>query len=117
MNNKELEIKIKEIIGEKNFFDMVEKATIFEKEYKQSNFFKITKMPILEVIKQAKLFYFFNIKEFGAEIQKMLNSLDMDNVNNVIDKLATTFADENNFITGMLQDLGDFKEIIKNNSN
>ena len=36
MNNSELELKIKEIIKIENFFDMMEAAQDFEKEYKQS---------------------------------------------------------------------------------
>ena len=43
MNNQELELKVKEILAIENFFDMMEAAIAFEKEYKGTNFFKKTK--------------------------------------------------------------------------
>ena len=57
MNNQELELRIKEILSLENFFDMIEAAVDFEKEYKQSGFYKKTKMPLLEVIKNSKMWY------------------------------------------------------------
>ena len=43
MNNQELELKIKEILKIKNFFDMVEATVAFDKEYRTSSFYKATK--------------------------------------------------------------------------
>ena len=40
MNNQELELKIKEILNNKNFFDMIESVMEFEKEYKGTDFYK-----------------------------------------------------------------------------
>jgi hypothetical protein len=54
MNNQELELRIKEILKNRNFFDMIESAINFEKEYKTSDFFRKTKISLMEVIKEAK---------------------------------------------------------------
>lgn len=43
MNNIELENKIKEIIEQDNYFDMMLLASVFEKDYKTSDFYKATK--------------------------------------------------------------------------
>ena len=55
MNNQELELRVKEILENKNFFDMVEATLAFEKEYKGTEFYKKTKIPLVEVIKAAKM--------------------------------------------------------------
>lgn len=55
MDNKELNIKFQEILSTKNFFDMLENAMAFEKEYKQSSFYKKTKLSLLEALKYHKV--------------------------------------------------------------
>ena len=55
MNNQELELKIKEIIEMPNMFDMIIAAKDFEKDYKTSDFYKATKISLMEIIKDAKV--------------------------------------------------------------
>ena len=61
MDNVELEQKVKEILNITNFFDMLLAAKEFEKDYKASDFYKITKIPLMEVLKEVKSFYTFSV--------------------------------------------------------
>lgn len=110
MNNQELELKIKEILAIENFFDMVEAVAAFEKEYKTTVFYKSTKMPLLEVIKNAKVWYFMQFETIAEKIQKILNNLDFSNLNNLLNNLGDVYGKENQDI---LEIFKEFKDIVK----
>ena len=80
MNNIELELKLKEILENKNMFDLIENAVAFDKEYKQSSFYKNTKLPLMEVVKYGKVFYGLDVKELVSSLkdslQNIINDLD-----------------------------------------
>lgn len=105
MDNKQLELEIKEILATTNFFDMIEKALAFEKTYKQSSFYKHTKMPLMEVIKQSKMWYLVNLDELLNNIQGKINQLDLSNLMSVIDQAGGLFAGENQEILNMIQEV------------
>jgi len=110
MNNTELEQKLFEIIGQDNFFDMVLAAKAFEPEYKKSDFYKETKMPLSDVIKQSKLFYALQLKDLGRSIQNIINSLSLDNLNALFEQISETFGSENAEILKDLELLKSFKD-------
>ena len=95
MDNKQLELEIKEILATTNFFDMIEKVLGFEKTYKASSFYKATKMPLMEVIKQSKMWYLINFDELLKTIQEKINQLDLSQFMEVIDQAGNMFASEN----------------------
>lgn len=105
MNNQELELRIKEILSLENFFDMIEAAIDFEKEYKQSSFYKHTKMPLLEVIKNGKMWYLINFNELLQTIQEKINQLDLSKFMEIIDQAGGLFAGENQEILNMIQEV------------
>jgi deoxyribose-phosphate aldolase len=109
MNNNELEIKIKEIINTSNYFDMVIKAGEFESEYKKSNFYKITKKSLAEVIKESKLFYTMNWESIVSGIQNIIDNLDAKKVMEVINELGELFANENSDI---YQSIAEMKTLL-----
>ena len=74
MNNQELEIKVKELLEIQNFFDFIEAVKGFEKEYKNTDFYKKTKLPILEMIKNAKGFYFLQLNDLFNKLQEKINA-------------------------------------------
>lgn len=117
MNNQELELKVKEILKNENMFDLIENAVAFDKEYKQSSFYKNTKLPLMEVIKYGKAFYSFNVKELinnlKNSIQSMVDELDFTRVNELIGQFGNMFADENDEIRSQLQELSGLKELFK----
>lgn len=110
MNNQELELKVKEILNNKNFFDMIESVMEFEKEYKGTEFYKKTKMPLMEVIKNAKAWYSLQLEGIGQSIQALINSLDFSTVSSLINELGTTLGQENQEILNIINE---FKDIVK----
>ena len=110
MNNQELELKVKEILENNNFFDMIEAVVAFEKEYKGTEFYKKTKIPLMEVIKNAKVWYLLQVDEVGSKIQKMIDNLDFTRINEIFDQFSTTFGQENEDILNIINE---FKNIVK----
>ena len=110
MNNSELELKIKEILSIENFFDMMEAVYDFEKEYKGSEFYKKTKMPLIEVVKGSKTWYILQFKDIGNKIQSLINGLDVSHLSEVIDQFGSIFEQENK---ETLDILNSFKDIVK----
>ena len=110
MNNQELELKIKEILEIENFFDMVEHAVEFEKEYKTTEFYKKTKMPLMDVIKNAKMWYVVQFSDLTNKIQKMINNLDFDSINQIFNQLGDVYAQENEDTLNIFKE---FKELVR----
>ena len=110
MNNQELELKIKEILSIENFFDMMEAVFAFEKEYKTTEFYKKTKMSLVEVIKESKIWYALQLKDIGSKIQSLINDLDLSNLNNVLEQLGDVYGQENEETLNIIKE---FKEIVK----
>ena len=113
MDNVELEQKVKEILNITNFFDMLLAAKEFEKDYKTSDFYKITKIPLMEVFKEAKSFYTFSIDTIVEKIQTAINNLDLTKLNSLFDEMGNLFQKENAETIKILDELKDFKDVIK----
>ena len=113
MDNVELEQKVKEILNITNFFDMLLAAKEFEKDYKTSDFYKITKIPLMEVLKEIKGFYTFSVDAIVEKIQTAVNNLDLTKLNSLFDEMGNLFQKENQETADMLNSLKDFKDIIK----
>ena len=110
MNNQELELKVKEILSIENFFDMMEAVFAFEKEYKVTEFYKKTKMSLVEVMKESKIWYALQLKDIGSKIQSLINDLDLSNLNNVLEQLGDVYGQENEETLNIIKE---FKEIVK----
>lgn len=110
MDNIELEQKILDIIKIENYFDMVIAAKDFEKEYKMTEFYKITKKSLNEVIKEAKIYYAMQLKDFGTYIQNIINNLDLNNLYSLLDQVAEVFGNENQNIQENLEVLKEFSK-------
>lgn len=110
MNNQELELKIKEILANKNFFDMIEAAATFEKEYKTTDFFKKTKMPLMDVIKNSKNWYILQFNNIVDQLQELIDGLNFDNVNNILNQFGDLYQQENEDTISILKE---FRELVK----
>ena len=110
MNNQELELKVKEILSIENFFDMIEAVFAFEKEYKTTEFYKKTKMSLVEIIKESKIWYALQLKDIGSKIQSLINDLDLSNLNKVLEQLGDVYGQENEETLNIIKE---FKEIVK----
>ena len=109
MNNQELELKIKEILKTENFFDMMQAANAFKNEYKLSDFYKATKMSLVDVIKYAKLWNILQFDNITDKIQNIINGLDFTKISEVIEQLGEVYGQEN---TEILDIINNFKETI-----
>lgn len=110
MNNQELELRVKELLEIENFFDMIIAVKDFEKEYKGSDFYKNTKMPLMEVIKNSKMWYLVNLSNIGEKIQNIIDGLDFNKINELLEQFGSVFAKEN---SETLETLQVFKDLVK----
>ena len=110
MDNQELELKIKEILAIENFFDMMEALKAFEKEYKGTDFYKLTKMPLYEVIKESRTWYFLQLKDLQSKVQNFIDGLDFSKINTIINRIGETYSVENSDIMSLIKEFG---EIVK----
>ena len=115
MDNKELELKIKSILSNSNIFDVLVEANNFKKEYKKTDFYKKTKIKLMDILKYSKIFYMLQSSTIIDNLQSIIDSLDVDKLMQVIDNISEVFSNENQETMGMLNSLEDFKDIIKNN--
>lgn len=109
MNNIELEEKILEILKIENYFDMVEAVQSFEKEYKQSDFFKKTKKPLKEMIREAKIYYTLQLKTVTAKLQETINNLDLNKISELLDDATGLFTKENEDVLAAAEMMKDLK--------
>lgn len=107
MTNKQLEQKVEKFLEIENYFDFIEAVRGFEKEYKGSDFYKRTKMPLLAVIKEARWFYGLNINKVFTKIQTLIDKLDLSHLMDLIEKIGTTYATENEQIMSLMDSMKD----------
>jgi hypothetical protein len=98
MNNYDLYLKFIEIAA-MNSFDSYIALKQFKKEYKKSEFYKQTHMPISVAYKmflqQLPGQLFFKLQEltdvhsWAAKLTEVLNNIDEDAINNLIDKFTS----------------------------
>lgn len=115
--NEYLNKRLHEILeGSNNFFDVLLELKEFEKEYKQSDFYKATKINLMDLVKDARIFYLTNTKVISDKINNIINNLDGEKIADILDK-GGSILQANNEAT--LAQLEEFKElggadIIKN---
>ena len=101
MTNEELSLKFESIIIQNNFFDQIQALAEFEKEYKTSDFYKTTKMPLKDVYKN---YASYRLLRYGVEIdlgkaiddiQNLINNLNLNNLEGLLGKVENIFSNEN----------------------
>lgn len=112
MNNQELEIKVKELLAIQNFFDFIEAVKGFEKEYKNTDFYKNTKLPILEMIKNAKGFYFLQLDDLFVKLQEKIDGLKFNSVYSILDELSNVLAKETQETLSGIGDIAEFNKLF-----
>ena len=110
MNNQELTTKLQEILSNENYFDMIEAALAFEKEYKQSEFYKKTKMSLMDALKGQKVWQTINMKNMFGKIQEEINKLELSNLMNVITEAGNMFDQQNEEILNIMQGVKDWSK-------
>lgn len=110
MDNIELENKVKELIKIDNYFDFVLAVKDFDKDYKASDFYKKTKKPLAEVMKESRIYYALQLKDLANRLQDLIDNLSLDNLNDLLNQMGDTFAQENSEIRESLEVLKDLKD-------
>ena len=109
LTNEYLNTRLHEILTQSsNFFDVVLKLKEFEKEYKQSDFFKQTKIPLMEIVREAKIFYLTNTSILIDKLNKIIEGLDVDKLLAVLQEGGSILESNNN---ATLEQLKEFKEL------
>ena len=107
MTNKQLEQKVEKFLEIENYFDFIEAVCGFEKEYKNSDFYKKTKMHLLAVIKEARWFYGLNVNKVFTKIQTLIDKLDLSHLMDLVEKIGTTYETENEQIMSLMDSMKD----------
>lgn len=109
LTNEYLNTRLHEILTQSsNFFDVVLELKEFEKEYKQSDFFKQTKISLFDLINEAKVFYLTNTSILIDKLNKIIDGLDVDKLLAVLQE-GGSILEKNNDAT--LEQLKEFKEL------
>lgn len=98
MNNVELEKRIKELIEIENFFDFYQALVEFDSEYKQSDFYKKTKLKLSDAVKMARTHYLLQMKDLSNKVNKFLASLDLEKVQELVEQFGDKLQIENSEI-------------------
>lgn len=106
MNNTELLQQIDEILEVKNFLDLYERAFEFNKTYIKTEFYKNTKLPLMDLIKTYRINKLINIEGLFAKVQKAINELNLENLTNILEQFGGAFKKE-------AGELGEQSELIK----
>lgn len=99
MTNEELDARLKNICLMPNFIEAILAFNKLEPEYKKTDFYKQTKMPLNDLVKQAKIWYTVDFSGLRVSIQNMINELNFDKVNEIIEQFGQTFEQENKEIS------------------
>lgn len=105
MNTTELQEKIKEILNNDNYFEVILAEKRFESDYKKTDFYKITKKPLDQVVKEAKIFYALQLNDIKEKIQTTIDSINLDNINEVIDKFGEALSADNQELIDSIKSL------------
>lgn len=113
MTNQELNDRIKEIAKKPTLEQIVEMVG-FEKEYKQTEFYKTTKMPLEKLVRTEQINAFVSMSWVRPMIQDVLDNIKLDHLEELINQTASVFAKENADIEAGMNNLESFKDIIEN---
>lgn len=114
MTNVELNQKLEAILKIEAPIELLLALHNFEKDYKQTEFYKTTRMPLKELVHETQLLKFFSMNWVKPKVQQLLDSLDYSSIDELMDKTAETFAKENQDIEANWNDLASFRKIVNN---
>lgn len=110
MTNLELNNKLKDICLMPNYIEALLAIKRLEPEYKKTDFYKETKIPMGDLIKNAKIWYITDLSQLGETIQKLIDGLSLEKIQDIINQVEKTFEEENEEITEAAQT---YKELLE----
>ena len=66
-------------------------------------------MSLKDVVGEARMHYALHLEGLGDKIQKLIDSLSIQNINDLLDKIEQTFGTENAEIGEMLNTIKDLR--------
>lgn len=117
MTNQEIIEKINTLMSEnENFCDLLLALKNFNKEYKKSNFYKKTRIPLNRLVRQYRVYSFTNLDEIFDRVQEKINNLDLSNVQNIVDTLGFNTDREIEDLNGSWNGLKDLVSMVAGKS-
>lgn len=107
IDNEYLNNRMAEIVSQNNFFDVILQLKEFEKEYKTSDFYKTTKINLMDLIKDARLFYLTNVQYLVQKINEVFENINSEKLLQILDETGD-ILEANNQAT--LEQIKEFKE-------
>ena len=98
LTNEEIIAKLSTILDKTNLCDQIEELKIFEPEYKNSAFYKVTHKKIEELFFLYKIQSLLTFDSLLKNLQSMINGIDADSFNKMLDEAnAKTNGDIKNY--------------------
>ena len=95
MNNEKLQQKLEEISLKTNYLDQILALKMLNKEYKKSQFYKQTRIPLNRLYHDFLIGRFTSLQNVIAFFQEAINHLDFKKLDDIINNFSASFADEN----------------------
>lgn len=95
MDNVDLDLALKKISSMPNFIEAIVALKELEPEYKKTDFYKSYKIPLMELMHEAKFWYTTDFSQIQIQLQNLIDGLDLSQVNNIINQISDTFEKEN----------------------
>lgn len=109
MTNEELDSRVRLICARTNMFDALIEAKELEQDYKNSDFYKTTKMPFDKMLEKAKLWYSVDYVEITNKLQQVIDGLSLEKITDIVGQLGDVFAKENDEIVSAAET---YKKIV-----
>lgn len=107
IDNEYLNNRLAEIVNQDNFFDVILQLKEFEKEYKTSDFYKTTKLNLMDLIKDARIFYLTNVQYIVKKINEVFENINSEKLLEILDETGD-ILEANNQAT--LEQIKEFKD-------
>ncbi len=107
IDNEYLNSRLAEIVNQDNFFDVILQLKEFEKEYKTSDFYKTTKLNLMDLIKDARIFYLTNVQYIVKKINEVFENVNSEKLLEILDETGDILEANNQAI---LEQIKEFKD-------
>ena len=110
MTQEDINNLVKAVVQSENICTAVLMIKENEKDYKQSDFYKQTKIDLLSLIELYKKLNPINMDSIGDLLQREINKLDLTNLTNIFDSFI---GESQGAINNFQNEVKEFKETIQ----
>lgn len=114
MTNQEIIDRIDSILADNsNYCDQILAIKAFNKEYKKSDFYKQTRMPLEKLIASYKVHRLVNLDILVDLIQNKINDFDLSSITSLLDRATSLMRQDVEDLNSSWEELQDIKNIFK----